>query len=140
MPTPTEVSMELGEQLNRQRVKHIVSSYQLDSEDAEAFNGYLEELLNAYSFPLIELAIVETLVDNWITIPMPKGHRFLVQVHDLMKSWESRMIEPNGFSERGMVSTIAPEQFRQITGLDPTPIFGPLTSSQPPTYPLSSGF
>jgi hypothetical protein len=138
MPTPNEVAMELGEQLNRQRVKHIVSSYQLDSEDTKPFNDYLDGLLRVYPAPLIELAMVETLVDGWLKVPMLKGREFLVKAHELMKTWEGQINEPSGSAESKIVSTIAPEQFQQITGLDPSPIFGPagLPSSQPPIYPL----
>ena len=33
--------MTLEEQINQQRVKHIVSSYQLAGDDIEAFAGYV---------------------------------------------------------------------------------------------------
>ncbi|QZZ19876.1 hypothetical protein J5X98_21600 [Leptothermofonsia sichuanensis E412] len=120
--------MELGEQLSRQRVKHIVSSYQLEGNEAETFNSSLEDLLRAYSAPLIELALVEVLVDSWLQVPMAKGCRFLTKVQEHLKAWEGQEI----------VSAIAPEQFQQITGLDPTPIFGPtgMPASQPPIRPL----
>lgn len=108
--------MELGEQINQQRVKHIISSYQLDGEEGESFLIYLNELFLAYPTPLIELALVETLVSNWLTVPMVKGHSFLKQVHEQLKTWENQEI----------FSSIAPDQFQQITGLDPTPIFGPV--------------
>jgi hypothetical protein len=120
--------MELGEQLNQQRVKHIISSYQLEGNEAEAFNHHLEDLFRAYPSPLIELALVETLVDSWVKVPMSKGCKFLLKVHEQLKTWEGQEI----------VSAIAPEQFQQITGLDPTPIFGPagVPSSQSSIQPL----
>lgn len=112
--------MELREQIKQQRVKHIVSSYQLAGEETEAFNHYLNELLHLYPTPLIELALVETLVDSWLRLPMQRGCEFLTQAHEQLKAWESRRV----------TSTIAPLQFQQITGLDPSPIFG--SSSVPP--------
>jgi hypothetical protein len=107
--------MEIWEEISRQRVKHIVSSYQLDGEESSQFDTYLEELLQHYPFPLIELALVETLIDCWISFPPVRGIPFLSQTHDKLKVWESEPI----------ASTITPSQFQQITGLDPSPIFGP---------------
>lgn len=120
--------MELGEQINQQRVKHIISSYQLDGDEGEPFFVYLDELFLAFPTPLIELAIVETLVSNWLTVPMVKGHSFLRQAHEQLKAWENQEI----------FSSIAPDQFQQITGLDPTPIFGPVgvSSSQTSVRPI----
>ncbi len=106
--------MDLGEQLKRQRVKHIVSSYQLDGDDVEAFHLYLEELFAAYPAPLIELALVETLVDRWVHVPLLRGCEFLDLAHARLQNWQG--------SE--MISAISPEEFREITGLDPSPIFG----------------
>lgn len=105
--------MEIWEQLKRQRVKHIVSSYQLDGEDA-AFASELDLLLQQYPMALVELALVETLVDNWLKLSLVRGREFLVQTHAQLQLWEDREV----------VSTIAPEQFHQITGLDPAPVFG----------------
>lgn len=109
-----EVSMEIWEHTSRQRVKHIVSSYHLDGSEANRFSTYLDELLQNYSLPLIELALTETLIDHWVSIPMVRGLSFLSQAHNKLKAWESQPI----------VTTITPGQFQQITGLDPSPIFG----------------
>jgi hypothetical protein len=120
-----EVSMDISEQLSRQRVKHIVNSYQLqhcEADPIDDFEDYLEDLLQVYPSPLIELALVETLVDHWLAVPLVRGFQFLVQTHRKLKSWESQPI----------ASTLTPEQFQQISGLDPSPIFGP---SQPPRRP-----
>jgi len=106
--------MELQERLDRQRVKHIVSSYQLNGNDVSRFDTYLESLLQCYPAPLIELALTETLVDHWASVPLVRGLDFLTQAHNKLKAWESQPI----------ISTITPEQFQQITGLDPAPIFG----------------
>jgi hypothetical protein len=118
--------MEIGEQLSRQRVKHIVSSYQLGGDESMRFDGYLEELLQRYPRPLIELALVETLVDAWSAIPMVRGIDFLSKVHDKLKLWKSQPI----------VSTLSPAQFQQITGLDPSPIFG--STELPPARSIVS--
>jgi hypothetical protein len=106
--------MTLEEQINQQRVKHIVSSYQLAGDDIEAFAGYLDELLQTYAMPLIELALAETLLDNWVNVPMRTGILFLQQTHDRLRNWETHSIS----------SSLTPEDFQQITGLDPSPIFG----------------
>ncbi|NJO43895.1 MAG: hypothetical protein HC769_21930 [Cyanobacteria bacterium CRU_2_1] len=116
--------MEIWQQLSQQRVKHIVSSYQLGGDEANQFDNYLAELLHGYPCPLIELALIETLIDNWLSVPLIRGIEFLSQAHNKLKTWETQPI----------VSTITPEQFQQISGLDPTPIFG--SAEIPPTCPI----
>lgn len=116
--------MEIWQQLSRQRVKHIVSSYQLGGDEVAQFDRYLEELLESYPCPLIELALVETLIDNWLSVPLVRGTEFLAQVHDRLRLWDTQPI----------ISTITPEQFQQISGLDPTPIFG--SAEIPPPSPI----
>lgn len=116
--------MEIWQQLNQQRVKHIVSSYQLGGDEATQFDLYLQELLELYPCPLIELALVETLIDHWLAVPLVRGVNFLAQAHDKLKLWESQPI----------VSTITPEQFQHIAGLDPTPVFG--SPEIPPPAPI----
>ena len=106
--------MEIWEQISRQRVKYIVDSYQLDGCDDEYFYEYLEDLLQAYAPPQIELALVEILIESWRITPLVRGLVFLERSHELLKSWENKAIAPN----------ISPTHFRLITGLDPTPIFG----------------
>jgi hypothetical protein len=106
--------MNIRQQLNQQRVKHIVSSYQLEGQESNRFDSYLEELLQVYPHPLVELALIETLIDQWLTVPLIRGVEFLAQTHGKLRAWEDQPI----------VSTITPEQFQQIAGLDPTPIFG----------------
>jgi hypothetical protein len=117
--------MKLEERLNRQRIQYIVSSYSLDSEDPQQFNVYLNNLLDEYPTALIELALVETLVTNWLSLPLQKGCEFLSQVHCQLQGWQVDTI----------ISTITPEQFYQITGLTPEPIFGP--SNDPPVRSIS---
>jgi hypothetical protein len=106
--------MELWEKISRQRVQYIIDSYELYGDYTEDFDDYLQELLIAYAPPQIEVAIVETIVASWLKLPLAKGIEFIEQVHELLKAWE----DSNGNS------TLTPSQFQQITGLDPTPVFG----------------
>ncbi|XGV95651.1 MAG: hypothetical protein ACAF41_23275 [Leptolyngbya sp. BL-A-14] len=131
--------MELGAQLNRQRVKHIVSSYQLDGHDKEAFDQDLHVLLDHYPSPLIELALVETLVDSWLKVPLLRGCAFLAKAYELLKQWEEQALLQGDSLTRQRATTISPDQFQQITGLDPTPIFGSAPSSQSSIPSPSSG-
>lgn len=119
--------MELQERLNQQRVKYITSSYQLAGNDDASVAAYLESLFDRYPAPLIELALVESLVDAWINVPIVRGIAFFEQAHKKLQSWETQPI----------ISTISPDQFRYITNLDPTPIFGSteLSSSCPIVRP-----
>ncbi|MEL6224468.1 MAG: hypothetical protein AAFR31_17670 [Cyanobacteria bacterium J06627_8] len=117
--------MSLQEYLNQQRVKHIVDSYQIDGDDTDRFSRYLTDLLQTYPAPLIELAITETLVDGWAAVPMIRGIDFLKKSHDKLKDWELNPI----------VSTVTPEQFQHVTGLDPAPVFG--TADLPPSRPIA---
>lgn len=109
-----ESIMEIWEEISHQRVKYIVDSYQLDGDDNEDFYDYLEDLLQAYAPPQIELALVEVLIEGWRKFPLIRGIQFLERSHELLKSWENKTINPN----------ISATHFRLITGLDPTPIFG----------------
>ena len=106
--------MEIWEQISRQRVKYIVDSYQLDGDDDADFGEYLEDLLQAYPPPQIELALVEILIESWRFTPMMRGVMFLKRSHELLKNWENHPISQH----------ISPTHFRLITGLDPTPVFG----------------
>lgn len=122
--------MDIAQQLSHQRVKHIVSSYKLKgngADEVEDFEDYLDDLLRVYPAPLIELALVETLVDGWLTVPLIRGFGFLVQAHKKLKYWETHPI----------ISTLTPEQFHQIAGLDPAPVFGvsEMPPIQSPTHP-----
>jgi hypothetical protein len=118
--------MELREQIDQQRVKYIVSSYQLDESDSAQVSLYLEELFECYPSALIELALVETLVDHWLSVPMVRGLIFFAKAHTKLKTWENQPI----------VSTVTPDQFQQITGLDPTPVFG--SADRPSNRPIVS--
>ncbi|MBD1911817.1 MULTISPECIES: hypothetical protein [unclassified Leptolyngbya] len=118
--------MNIRAELNRQRVKHIVSSYQLDGDESVSFGSALDELLSRYPHGLIELALVETLLDVWITVPLVRGMSFLKQVQQKLRVWE----------EQPICSTLTPAQFSQITGLDPSPIFG--SGELPPSCPIQA--
>jgi hypothetical protein len=111
--------MELNQQIERQRVQHIITSYELAGAEAIAFYPYLQELLATHTSAIVELALVEALVEGWSQLPLVRGCEFLRRVDDRLLTWQSSAI----------TSTIAPEQFLQITGLDPTPVFGQV---QPP--------
>lgn len=104
------------QQLARQRVKHIIESYALAGDETAAFDTYLSELLDQYPHGLIELALVETLVKNWLTVPMAKGVPFLAAAHNWIKQWQ---LEP-------LPALLTPAQFEQITGLDPQLAFAAL--------------
>lgn len=106
--------MDLGDAIQHQRVKHIISSYQLAGEDGCAFEQYLDQLLADYPTAVLELAIVETIVEHWLRAPLLRGCDFLHVVHGQVKVWRDCSI----------ASTITPDQFQHITGLDPSPIFG----------------
>ncbi|MCU0551067.1 MAG: hypothetical protein MUC48_17100 [Leptolyngbya sp. Prado105] len=106
--------MTLQEQIQQQRVKHIVSSYQLDSENIDLCQTCLSELFELYPTALIELALVEMLVQNWAQVPMPRGIEFFHQVQTLLTNWQSNEI----------AISFSSTEFQLITGLDATPIFG----------------
>lgn len=107
--------MELWEQVSRQRVHYIIDSYELQGEDMEDFDDYLEELLIAYAPPQIELAIVETIVASWLKLPLTKGIEFMEQSHERLRAWEN---------VSNFQTSLTASQFQQITGLDPVPVFG----------------
>ncbi len=106
--------MEVQQRIGRQRIKHIVDSYLLTgSGELAPFNAYLDDLLTQYPHGLIELALVETLVENWLNVPMQKGIPFLEKAHERLKQWQ---LEPA--PARSLHHQLTPSQFSQITGLD----------------------
>lgn len=129
--------MDIEQQVKQQRVKHIVSSYHLPkdnndtaerasaADDLEKFNAYLAQLLERHPSPLVELALVQTLAQGWLRVPMLRGVPFLAIVDQQLQEWQ-----------QGPITTaITPNQFQQITGLDPSPIFG--ETEQPQPQPIS---
>jgi hypothetical protein len=116
--------MEFQEAIKRQRVKYIISSYHLDEANSPEFDEYLDMLLADYPWPLIELALVETLIQNWLQVPMKRGYEFLTETHEQLQIWERYALIQSSVKSCAIASTITPAQFQQITNLDPTPIFG----------------
>lgn len=107
--------MNLHEEINRQRVKHIVDSYRLDKDDnSEQFAAYLNQLLLLYPTPVLELALAETIAYEWLNVPITRGRQFLEKVHAKIKTWETCEAE----------IAISLEQFQHITGLSPHPLLG----------------
>ncbi|MGB3298133.1 MAG: hypothetical protein WBA76_07675 [Phormidesmis sp.] len=103
--------MDIQQHIGQQRIRHIIDSYQLmgAGNEANRFDAYMSELLSQYPPALIELALVETLAENWLRIPMEKGVIFLAAAHEQIKQWQSKAV----------AIRLTPNQFSQITGLDP---------------------
>jgi len=127
-PTPqpeasqNQASQHIDPQLiSQQRIQYIIDSYTLTGNDTEAFKTYLGELFNQYPYGLIELAIVETLIKNWLAIPMEKGLPFLKATHEKLKQWQQNV----------SALSLTPNQFFQITNLDPQHAFSALTQQEP---------
>jgi len=106
-------NMELQNRIGQQRIQHIIDSYILMGEEVSAFESYLSDLLGQYPHGLIELALVETLVRNWLTIPMVKGVPFLANAHERLQAWQQDQWQQLTGSLK-----LTPNQFSQITGLD----------------------
>lgn len=111
--------MSLQQQIQQQRIKHIVSSYQLEGEEHELCDACLIAMLQLYPNGLIELALVETIVQNWARVPMVRGIEFFRQVEALLDRWQTDAIEVSFDSA----------EFQLVTGLDASPIFGAPSSS-----------
>ncbi|MBT9312373.1 hypothetical protein [Leptothoe kymatousa] len=99
--------MDIQEQIHRQRVHHIVDSYQLYGDDGDAFAEYLAKLLETYPQALIELALVEVLIKEWSNIPMQKGLAFIFGVYRRLQVWqpETECLPPLSKSAKGAVHT-----------------------------------
>ncbi|MEM9151613.1 MAG: hypothetical protein AAGB19_14320 [Cyanobacteria bacterium P01_F01_bin.3] len=122
--------MELQQRIGQQRIQHIVDSYTLKGKETVAFENYLSELVGQYPSGLIELALVETLIKDWLTIPMDKGLPFLTKAHNWLKQWSQNqnMHLPHCLS-------LTPSQFSQITGLDAQIAFDAIAQFRPvPTH------
>ncbi|MEL6230128.1 MAG: hypothetical protein AAFR24_09465 [Cyanobacteria bacterium J06627_3] len=137
--------MDIQERITRQRVHHIVASYQLDGDDGDAFADTLNQLLETYPQSLIELAITESIVEGWSDVPMQKGIPFIQKVQKKLRAWQPdlerlrrpttslktlnpkffgamsldvRAVESSSINPETVGITITPGQFEQITGLD----------------------
>jgi hypothetical protein len=60
-----------------QRIQTIVASYNLAGCDDQSFEVFLAGLKGQFPLLLLELAIVETLVKQWLRIPFKRGVIFL---------------------------------------------------------------
>ena len=121
--------MELKQRIGHQRVGHIVDSYSLvghndDDNEAIHFEAYLQDLLSRYPHGLVELALVETLVKSWLTIPMEKGVAFLTKAHNQLKAWQQDC------QQRPITISLTPSQFTQITGLEAVIAFDALQQTE----------
>jgi hypothetical protein len=125
--------MDIQQRISQQRVRHIIDSYRLmgTAVEADSFEAYVSELLSQYPHGLIELALVETLAKNWLTIPMQKGVTFLAAVHERIQQLQSER------QSKTLTVELTPSQFSQITGLDPELAFAALVESpdQPTALP-----
>ncbi len=101
--------------LQQQRIDRIVQAYQLEGDQPEHFRQRLQQLQALYPGPQLELAICRTLAAVWLRYPLPRGEAFLEQVALGLQHWLLQQAEPS--------PPLDPETYRQITGLDPTPLF-----------------
>lgn len=116
--------MDLHHRLGQHRVRYIIDSYMLMGAEPQSVSqceSYMNDLFAQYPYGLIELALVETLSKNWLTIPMKKGIAFLASVHERLNQWK---VEQQASSSISV--TLTPSQFSQITGLDPQVAFASL--------------
>jgi hypothetical protein len=121
--------VSLSQRLAYQRIEHILDSYQLWGEETVAFQEKLQVWLEQFPGPLVELALVETLIECWLRVPLPRGLAFLAVVECHLARWQQQPI----------VSSITPQEFEQISGLDPRPIFGSLASGSADAEPGDLG-
>ncbi len=128
MERQQESKQDLHQRISWQRVQHIVDSYLLEDSEAESFRAYLHELLSQYPQGLVELALVEILIKNWLTIPMQKGIPFLSAAHEQIKQWQQDLES----------ISLTHSRFYQITGLDPEVAFGSLEETQPQPAPTAT--
>lgn len=142
--------MDIQERIIRQRVNHIVDSYQLYGDDGDAFANCLAQLLETYPQSLIELALTETIVRGWSEVPMPRGMVFIHKVHKRLRTWhpnsesstqlpcsfqspatkslgaislDVKAANPNPIDPEAIDTSLTPGQFEQITGLDASLVF-----------------
>ena len=116
--------MDLHHRIDQHRIRYIIDSYRLTGPDPQAieFESYMDELLAQYPSGLIELALVETLTKNWLTVPMQKGVSFLSSAHERLQQWQTERQQQS----TSISVTLTPSQFLHITGLDPKAAFSAL--------------
>jgi hypothetical protein len=119
--------MALQQMIDQQRLHHIVTAFDLAGDDgldgaisspgspdnATLFAVVLEQLIDRYPQAMVELALVETLVDFWSVLPLPRGTAFLGPLQDRLERWEIGPID----------TRLTPLLFQQITQLDPSVVF-----------------
>ncbi len=110
--------MTLQQQVDRQRVKYIVSSFRLAGDETARFDDRLEALIENYPLAWLELALAEVVVLNWLIVPMPRGLAIIRQVQSLLRQWE----------RHGVTHLLNPQEFQRVTGLDPNPVFQALAN------------
>jgi hypothetical protein len=123
--------MTLQQMIDQQRLHHIVTAFDLAGDDdrldgaspslespdnATLFAVVLEQLIDRYPQALVELALVETLVDFWSVLPLPRGTAFLGPLQERLERWEVEPID----------TRLTPTLFQQITQLDPELVFDAL--------------
>ena len=89
------------------------SASRSEMQSKAQFDRYVSDLLNQYPSGLVELALVETLVKSWLTVPMQRGVAFLSVAHEQLKQWQTEKETSESVS-----LSLSPSQFSQITGLD----------------------
>lgn len=99
--------------IQQRRLQHIIDSYSLVGRDGDLFEARLSSLVESYPYPAVELALVETLVGNWLRYPLPRGLAYLEQVENLLQQW---------VSSSTLFTALTPEQFEHVTGLPPLEI------------------
>lgn len=104
--------------IQQQRVQHIIDSYALAGREAAAFEEALAVMLDRYSYPLVEWALAEALVQNWLRYPLPRGLAFLQQVEACLQAWLDAADSP---------LMLTAEQFEHVTGLTPP---GPIQAAK----------
>lgn len=118
--------MDLHHRISQHRVRYIVDSYMLLGSEPQSISqseAYVDELLAQYPHGLVELALVETLTKNWLSIPMKKGLAFFASAHERLKQWQAEQKD-----SAAITVALTPSQFSQITGLDPQAAFAPLSA------------
>jgi hypothetical protein len=129
--------MEIQQRISQHRVRHIIDSYMLTgaADEADGFDAYISELLSQYPQGFIELALVETLAKNWLTLPMKKGVAFLAAAHERLKQWQSKQ-----WHSEAIAIGVTPSQFLHITGLDPELAFAAFVDlpDQPTALPTQA--
>ncbi len=97
----------------QKRIQFIVTSYNLAGYDAQAFETGLRTLMGQVPLLLLELAIAETLVHQWLKVPFERGVLFLERTRHLLMLWQKGQFDCH----------LTPFHFEMVTGLDPTPTF-----------------